>query len=117
MRHPNDLRLEMTPFEQILLLHGEDSSSFLRKLSQISFFLATQPPTPRYVQWAALLQTATLSIGERLRRRTFHVPRTVLHQRLVSTPGVAASHPSARVHRQSSWRVRHLPQGAHPTAR
>ena len=54
---------------------------------------ALHPPrrrTPRCVWLPALLQTAALSIGAHLRRRTSHVPRTVGRQRPVSTPGVAA---------------------------
>jgi len=48
---------------------------------------ASSPPAERRhrgLQWAALLQTATLSIGAHLRRRTSHVPRHRSRQR----PGV-----------------------------
>jgi hypothetical protein len=49
---------------------------------------ALHPPrrrTLRHVQWAAPSQTATPSIGERLRRKTSRVPRTAPAQSTVST--------------------------------
>ena len=81
---------------------------------------ALHPPrhrTPRCVRRAARLRTATAPIGGRPRRKTSHVPRTVPRQRPVSTPGAAASHRPARVHRRSSWAVRRPPRGTRPTAR